>query len=34
VAGVPAMLLRAGGQLIFAAGYVAGVLLVVNDAIG
>lgn len=31
---IEAMLLRAGGQLIFAAGYVAGVLLVVNDAIG
>jgi ATP-binding cassette, subfamily B, bacterial len=29
-----AMVLRAAGQLIFAAGYVAGVLLVVNDAIG
>jgi ATP-binding cassette subfamily B protein len=31
---IEAMLLRAGGQLVFAAGYVAGVLLVVNDAIG
>jgi ATP-binding cassette subfamily B protein len=30
---IEAMLLRAGGQLVFAAGYVAGVLLVVNDAI-
>jgi ATP-binding cassette subfamily B protein len=29
-----AMALRAAGQLIFAAGYVASVLLVVNDAIG
>jgi ATP-binding cassette subfamily B protein len=29
-----AMVLRATGQLVFAAGYVAGVLLVVNDAIG
>jgi ATP-binding cassette subfamily B protein len=29
-----AMVLRAAGQLVFAAGYVAGVLLVVNDAIG
>jgi ATP-binding cassette subfamily B protein len=29
-----AMTLRAAGQLVFAAGYVAGVLLVVNDAIG
>ena len=28
-----AMVLRAAGQLVFAAGYVAGVLLVVNDAI-
>jgi ATP-binding cassette subfamily B protein len=28
-----AMILRAAGQLVFAAGYVAGVLLVVNDAI-
>ena len=28
------MLLRAAGQLVFAAGYVAGVLIVVNDAIG
>jgi ATP-binding cassette subfamily B protein len=31
---IEAMLLRAGGQLVFAAGYVVGVLLVVNDAIG
>jgi ATP-binding cassette subfamily B protein len=31
---IEAMLLRAGGQHVFAAGYVAGVLLVVNDAIG
>jgi ATP-binding cassette, subfamily B, bacterial len=31
---IQAMLLRAGGQLIFAVGYVGGVLLVVNDAIG
>ncbi|MGD0247871.1 MAG: ABC transporter ATP-binding protein [Candidatus Limnocylindrales bacterium] len=29
-----AMVLRAAGQLVFAGGYVAGVLLVVNDAIG
>ncbi len=29
-----AMALRAAGQLVFAAGYVAGVLVVVNDAIG
>ena len=29
-----AMVLRAAGQLVFAAGYVAGVLIVVNDAIG
>jgi ATP-binding cassette subfamily B protein len=29
-----AMVLRAAGQLVFAAGYVAGVLLVVSDAIG
>ena len=29
-----AMVLRAAGQLVFAVGYVAGVLLVVNDAIG
>ena len=29
-----ALLLRAAGQLVFAAGYVIGVLIVVNDAIG
>ena len=31
---VKATVLRAAGQLVFAGGYVAGVLLVVNDAIG
>jgi ATP-binding cassette subfamily B protein len=31
---IKATALRAAGQLIFAAGYVAGILLVVNDAIG
>ena len=31
---IRAMALRAAGQLVFAAGYVASVLLVVNDAIG
>jgi ATP-binding cassette subfamily B protein len=31
---VKATLLRAAGQLVFAAGYVIGVLIVVNDAIG
>jgi ATP-binding cassette subfamily B protein len=31
---IKATALRAGGQLVFAGGYVAGVLLVVNDAIG